>query len=70
MQGGSSPKDENIVSIFSRSKKEEQASSDNSTAGLSFEEIMRRNMENKERLKKDRAKANQSVIRSYRLKPR
>lgn len=68
MQGGSSQK-ENVVSIFSRPKKDEEQT-DESTDGLTFEEIMRRNIENKERMKKERAKANQSVIRSYRLKPR
>lgn len=36
----------------------------------SFEEIMRKNLEKQERMKKDRAKANKGVIRSYRLKPR
>ena len=33
-----------------------------------FEEVMRRNHENKQRLSKERNKSNSSVIRSYRLK--
>lgn len=36
----------------------------------SFEDIVRRNMENKKRMEEERKKANRSVIRSYRLKPR
>lgn len=35
---------------------------------LAFEEIMRKNEENRLRMKKDREKANKGVIRSYRLK--
>lgn len=35
---------------------------------LSFAEIMKRNAENKDRLKKERLKANQKVIRTHRLK--
>ena len=35
---------------------------------FSFEEVMRRNMEKKQRLSQERIKSNSSVIRSYRLK--
>jgi hypothetical protein len=35
---------------------------------LSFEEVVKRNKENAERMKKEREKANKGVIRSYRLK--
>ena len=35
---------------------------------LSFEEIIKKNEENAERIKKDRMKANKGVTRSYRLK--
>ena len=34
----------------------------------SFEEIARKNRANEERLKKERAKANKAVLRSYRIK--
>lgn len=36
--------------------------------GMSFSEIMKRNAQNKDRLKKERLKANQKVIRTHRLK--
>ncbi len=35
---------------------------------LTFEEIMKRNMANKERMRQDRLKSNKSVLRSYRIK--
>ena len=56
---------ENVVSLFdaNRPKKEEKKDEE-----LSFVEIMKRNAENHERMKKDRNKANKGVIRSYRLK--
>lgn len=37
-------------------------------SGPSFSEIMKRNAENKDRMKKERLKANQKVIRTHRLK--
>tara|TARA_B100001094_G_C18127281_1_gene770213 strand:- start:84 stop:278 length:195 start_codon:yes stop_codon:yes gene_type:complete len=53
-----------VISIFDRiPKKDEIEESD-----LSFEEIAKRNLENRERMRRDRAKANKGVIRSYRLK--
>lgn len=36
---------------------------------LTFEEIMKRNKENEERLKKERLTNNKSTLRSYRIKP-
>lgn len=41
---------------------------DTEEATETMADIMKRNAENKEREKRDRAKANQSVTRSYRLK--
>ncbi len=35
---------------------------------MSFEETVKKNKENAERIKKERLKGNKSVIRSYRLK--
>jgi hypothetical protein len=35
---------------------------------LTFEEIVRRNLENAERLRIERDKANKNVLRSYRIK--
>jgi hypothetical protein len=34
----------------------------------SFSDAMKKNMENEERLRKERLKANQSVLKSYRIK--
>ena len=62
----------NVVSIFrkdsdnqkdSKKRKEEDSEERNS-----FLDIIRKNMDNRARMAKDRAKANQSVIRSHRLK--
>lgn len=69
MQGGS--QENNVVSIFSRKNVEEHAEGKAAVSEeLSFAEVMRRNDENTERLRKEREKANRNVIRSYRLKPR
>jgi hypothetical protein len=51
-----------------KKKKEEKAVEVKPTEELSFEEVVKRNKENAERMKKDREKANKGVIRSYRLK--
>ena len=55
--------DDNVIK-FEKPKpdSEEEAAADN------FEEIQRKNRENQERLKKERAKNNKSVTRSHRLK--
>jgi hypothetical protein len=53
-----------VVSIFSRKKKEEPTEKKE----LSFEEQTELNRQNEERLKKERAKANQDVLKSYRIK--
>ncbi len=70
MQGGSTQED-NVVSIFSRKNAEKKSDSkESATENLSFTEVMQRNNDNVERLRKEREKANRNVIRSYRLKPR
>lgn len=64
--------DNNVVSLFgSKIKKEVKdimASENDVEEELSFVEIMKRNAENFSRVKKDRARANKGVVRSYRLK--
>ena len=67
---GSSETD-NVISLFRTNPKptkinreEEEATPEEN----SFLEIMKRNRDNKARMAKERAKANQSVIRSHRLK--
>lgn len=62
-----------VVSIFSKTKKVSKENKDTKAEAdkdLSFEEIMQRHEENKKRMEEERKKANKSVIRSYRLKPR
>lgn len=60
------------ASTTPKDKAETKISNDESKAdkdsGMSFSEIMKRNAQNKDRLKKERLKANQKVIRTHRLK--
>jgi hypothetical protein len=65
-----------LVSLFGSRKeanpdeKEVKAaeSDDSSKDEPSFMDAMKKNMENEERLRKERLKANQSVLKSYRIK--
>ena len=59
----------NVVSLFGanrETKRDDRASEAESTED--FREVMRRNQENKDRLNKERLKANKSVLRNYRIK--
>ena len=60
-----------IISFAEAKKKLESRNSLSSVEEqpISFAEAMRKNMENKNRLQKDRLKANKSVLKSYRIKP-
>lgn len=63
----------NVVSLFGTKKiaaKDDNQISDASENPQpeSFLDAMRKNFENQERLKKERLKANQSVLKSYRIK--
>jgi hypothetical protein len=64
--------DENkVVSLFDRQKATKESSETTEAPkqeSFDFEEIMRRNTENKNRMQKERSKSNRGVIRSYRLK--
>lgn len=79
MQNQTEPKSSNVVSLFGARKVEtsdkseeqkQEASSEKKEADSkeSFLESMQRNFENAERLRKERLKANQSVLKSYRIK--
>lgn len=61
-----------VINLFeAKAKKEEEfveLNENKDDSGLSFEEIMERNRKNAERVKRERAEANKSVTRSYRLK--
>lgn len=51
-----------------KKKREEKKEDVKPAEELSFEQVVKRNKENAERMKKEREKANKGVIRSYRLK--
>lgn len=66
---------DNVISFHQRKKEspptdhfEETHIAQKEDHELSFAEIMRRNAENQERMRRERLKANQGVIRSHRLK--
>lgn len=75
MQGHNTA-DSKVVSLFeSRSKSKEenadtaQASSESKAEETpSFQDVMKQNQKNKERLERERLSANKSVLRSYRIK--
>ena len=75
MQGPDTNKQSNVVSLFSSREKPdaksvseaEQKDSD-LTEKPSFEDVMVRNARNQERMAKERANANKSVLKSYRIK--
>ncbi|MCX6130683.1 MAG: hypothetical protein NTX25_16690 [Proteobacteria bacterium] len=70
MQTGNG-QDNKVVSIFDRSQKSaapEAKVAPEPKENFSWEEIQRRNDENRTRMKSEREKANKGVIRSYRLK--
>jgi hypothetical protein len=59
----------NVISLTRKTQEKKSDTTDvENSAEPTFEEIMRRNMENRDRMARERAKANQSVIKSYRLK--
>jgi len=61
--------DNKVVSIANRTPKSGTTQQSQQTQeNFSWEEIQRRNEENRIRMKREREKANKGVIRSYRLK--
>ena len=66
----------NVVSLFNNRQKPEESATvaegmqhvSDDVSEESFKDIMERNLKNKERLAKERANANKSVLRSYRIK--
>lgn len=59
-----------VVSIFAARRKQEPVTSNkaDSEANASFEDIMRRNAENLDRIRRERLQSNKGVLKSYRLK--
>lgn len=72
MQGQDTQKSNNVVSLFSAREKakstEAEVEAKEPENQESFADVMNRNQKNKERLEKERASANKSVLRSYRIK--
>ena len=72
MQGQDTPNADNVVSLFTSRKSESpaaEAKMDDAQVGEeSFKDVMSKNQKNRERLEKERASANKSVLRSYRIK--
>lgn len=62
--------DNKVVSLKEKREEKQQETTQTTQpqTETDFAEIMKRNKEKEERLKKERAKNNQSVTRSYRLK--
>jgi uncharacterized protein (DUF2249 family) len=61
--------DNKVVSIANRSPKTATITqAEQKQEKFSWEDVQRRNEENRQRLQKEREKANKGVIRSYRLK--
>ena len=61
--------DNKVVSIANRTPKNATTEQSQQTQeNFSWEDVQRRNEENRMRLKAEREKANKGVIRSYRLK--
>jgi hypothetical protein len=62
----------NIVSLFGAKKTavetEKKASEQEEVPKEGFFDAIKKNFENQERLRKERLKANQSVLKSYRIK--
>lgn len=62
----------NIVSLFGTKKTAaedaKKASEQDETPKEGFGDAMKKNFENQERMRKERLKANQSVLKSYRIK--
>jgi len=70
---GQDTQNQNVVSIFAARNKavpgQQAAASDEPAKPTeSFDNVMERNAKNQERMAKERANANKSVLRSYRIK--
>lgn len=53
-----------VISLFAKREKKQEEEAE----GETFEQTMERNKKNAERVVKERADANKSVLRSYRIK--
>lgn len=59
----------NVINLFDERKKVLKSEEENTEEGKEdFRDIMERNKKNRERMEQDRKKANQSTLRSYKIK--
>lgn len=71
MSQSSGSQENKVVSLFAaREKREagEKTIPSSASAAESFDEVMRKNKEVADRMKKEREKKNKSVLKSYRIK--
>jgi hypothetical protein len=70
MQERLDSKQEKVVSIFSARQKSESAIDSKSSPKeeLSFSDVMRKNAENLDRMRRERLQSNKGVLKSYRIK--
>lgn len=76
MQGHDTDKQSNVVSLFTVRDKSAAKAADQADTGMAsktpetpaFDDVMTKNARNQERMAKERANANKSVLKSYRIK--
>ena len=71
MQGHLDSNKDKVVSIFSARQKAEALVNNQSAASPespSFDEVMRKNAENLDRIRRERLQANKGVLKSYKIK--
>ncbi|MDA9951473.1 hypothetical protein N9D31_02745 [Oligoflexaceae bacterium] len=72
MSQNSQTEEKKVVSLFDarkiKAQKSEKEPTDSSEETPSFESIMQKNKDASDRMKNDRKKKNQSVLKSYRIK--
>jgi hypothetical protein len=68
---GENQTEEKVINMFANRETQSESSTSkpkSSEAETSFAELMKKNAENSERMRKERNKANRSVLKSYRIK--
>lgn len=70
MENETSSQPENVISLFSRISEEKKTVTPKADASAeeTFDDVRKKNEEVSERMRKERAKANRAVLRSYRIK--
>ena len=70
MENPNAVQNEKVVNLFAKRQAPSEKTEDKLEASDSekFQDSMRKNAENADRLRRERLKANQSVLKSYRIK--